>query len=74
MYKSLVAVGIVLIVVGAIVLSGLNIPHVTFRLDDFFNYFQISYTYSSIIFIVVGVVVMVLGGLHSEMGKYFNFY
>ncbi len=74
MYKSLVLVGIVLIVVGAIVLSGLNIPHVTWRLNGFFNYFQISNTYSSIIFIVVGALVMVLGGLHSEMGKYFNFY
>jgi hypothetical protein len=74
MYKSLIFVGIILIVAGAIVLSNTSIPHVTFRLIDFFNLFQISNTYSSITFIVVGVLLMFIGAFHSEMGKYFKFY
>jgi TRAP-type C4-dicarboxylate transport system permease small subunit len=67
-------IGIIIVAIGAVVLSGVDIPHVTWRLSDAFNALPWSQTYTAIAFIIIGALIIVLLGLRSEMGKYFNFY
>lgn len=67
-------VGLIILAAGAIVLSGVNIPHVTFRLMDAFGTLPWSQTYTAIALVVIGFLVTVFIGFQSEMGKYFKFY
>ncbi len=74
MYKSLILVGLILIALGAIVVSNVYIPGVSRHIDSAFAYIPLDTLYSSIIFIVVGFVVLVFGIDISQMGRYFKFY
>lgn len=78
MKTLLVVIGLVVLAVGAVELAyaafGIAIPHVSFRIDDAFGYIPVPTTYTAIAVVVIGVLVLLFGGLRSEMGKYFNFY
>ncbi|MCL5009676.1 MAG: hypothetical protein M1433_01710 [Candidatus Parvarchaeota archaeon] len=67
-------IGLVIMIVGAIVLSGVTIPHVTWRLNDAFAYIPINATYTSIGVIIVGLLIAIFGGFRQKLGKYFKYY
>lgn len=67
-------VGLLIIIAGAIVLSNISIPHVTWRLNDVFGYIPVSTVYSSIGAIVVGALIIIFGGFRQKLGKYFKYY
>ncbi len=66
--------GLIILAVGALVLSGVTIPHVSDHLSAWFGSLPWSQTYTAIALVVIGVLLMLFLGLRSEMGKYFNFY
>lgn len=71
-------IGVIVAAAGAMELSsaavGLQIPHISWRLDAAFGYLPVSTTYSSLAVTVLGVLLVLFGGFKSEMGKYFKFY
>ncbi|MCL5101363.1 MAG: hypothetical protein M1348_02010 [Candidatus Parvarchaeota archaeon] len=71
-------IGLIVFVVGVLELAnaaaGVDVPHVTYRLNDAFSALPIPMLYSSIVVSAIGVFLLLVGIFSIDMGKYFNFY
>jgi hypothetical protein len=66
--------GLVLVAVGAIVLTGVNIPQVTSALTSAFGYIPTSTAYTSMGVMVLGFLIILFVGFRQKLGKYFKYY
>ncbi len=73
MIKSLFLIGLVIFLVGAVSFLGLNIQAVSGYINKILSFIPLQQEYTSIIFIVIGLIVMGLS-FHSKMGKYYKYY
>lgn len=74
MHWAWFGLGLLIIIIGAIVLTNVAIPYVTSGLDTAFGYIPVSTIYSSIGAIVIGFLIMIFGGFRQKLGKYFKYY
>lgn len=72
MIKSLFLIGLVLFLMGGISFLGLNIQSVSSYVGKILSVIPLQ-PYTSIIFMVAGLVIMGLS-FHSKMGKYYKYY
>jgi hypothetical protein len=64
---------LVIFLVGAVSFLGLNIQAVSGYINKILSFIPLQQEYTSIIFIVIGLIVMGLS-FHSKMGKYYKYY
>ncbi|MCL4372998.1 hypothetical protein M1384_02945 [Candidatus Parvarchaeota archaeon] len=73
MIKSLFLIGLIIFLVGGISFLGLSIQAISGYINKILSFIPLQQEYTSIIFIVIGLIVMGLS-FHSKMGKYYKYY
>lgn len=74
MLKFVFLIGLVIFIVGLITLLGLSVPYATGYINKALSFLPLQAHYIAIILSVLGIILMVLGGKISKMGKYYKFY
>ena len=73
MIKSLFLIGLIIFLIGGVSFLGLNIQAVSGYIHKILSFIPLQQEYTSIIFIVIGLILMGLS-FHSKMGKYYKYY
>ncbi|MCL4376296.1 hypothetical protein M1558_02290 [Candidatus Parvarchaeota archaeon] len=73
MIKSLFLIGLIIFLIGGVSFLGLNIQAVSGYIHKILSFIPLQQEYTSIIFIVIGLIFMGLS-FHSKMGKYYKYY
>ncbi len=73
MIKSLFLIGLIIFLIGGISFLGLNIHAISGYIDKILSFIPLQQEYTSIIFIVLGLILIGLS-FHSKMGKYYKYY
>ncbi|MCL4398873.1 MAG: hypothetical protein M1322_03480 [Candidatus Parvarchaeota archaeon] len=73
MIKSLFLIGLIVFLIGGISFLGLNIQTVSGYVNKILSFIPLQQVYTSIIFIVIGLILMGLS-FHPKMGKYYKYY
>ncbi|MCL4397376.1 hypothetical protein M1494_03470 [Candidatus Parvarchaeota archaeon] len=73
MIKSLFLIGLVIFLIGGVSFLGLNIQAISGYIHEMLSFIPLQQEYTSIIFIVIGLILMGLS-FHSKMGKYYKYY
>jgi len=73
MIKSLFLIGLVIFLIGGISFLGLNIHTISNYINNILSFIPLQEVYTSIIFIVIGLIIMGLS-FYPKMGKYYKYY
>ncbi|MGC8533141.1 MAG: hypothetical protein ACP5MV_00710 [Candidatus Parvarchaeum sp.] len=73
MIKSLFLIGLIIFLIGGISFLGLNIHVISKYINEILSFIPLQQEYTSIIFVVVGLIIMGLS-FYSKMGKYYKYY
>ncbi len=73
MIKSLFLIGLIIFLAGGISFLGLNIHTISKYINEILSFIPLQQEYTSIIFIVIGLILMGLS-FYSKMGKYYKYY
>ncbi len=74
MKGGLVLIGLIVAVIGAIIMTGISVPYISNFLLQALKFSPVSSFILSIILVIAGIVIFIIGAASSKMGRYYKYY
>ncbi|MGC8516331.1 MAG: hypothetical protein ACP5MT_00315 [Candidatus Acidifodinimicrobium sp.] len=74
MKGGIVLAGLIVAAVGAIIMTGISVPYFSGFMSQALKFSPVSSFVLSIILIIAGIAIFVIGAASSKMGKYYKYY